>query len=533
MWKLAIDDDEGKRTVVPLTRDQYTIGRKDGNTIRLTERNVSRDHARLFKKNGAGNGGADAKVTFVLEDLTSYNGVFVNGLRVTHAQDLVHGDLVQIGDYRILLQDEVVTDPAALGAESDGKKTIPHAPNSRAAALLDRPNRLVVLTGPVPGAEFPLERERLTIGRAEEADISVNHNSVSRIHCEVHALGEGRFEIVDKGSSNGVRVNGADLRRGIVEAGDVIELGDVKFKFVGAGQIFRPTDSQKLAALSDHEASAIVRPPRSFHALPVAIFAAVVVAGAVGAWVYTRPHGGAAAKASTAAGSPELTALEDAKKLCAAGSCDAAHQALQAALGPISPFRSTQDFKDIESRWADELIARADAETDSTKKRDLYQRVSQTIGVDAAHRKIAADKLQQMDAAEVTATPEQLLVASSKPRAEEATPPPPSRAEGSRKPAGASEPASPVAVAEPAPAPVTAQAAPKTASLTVDERERMLALQGTQDAKVALRQQLEPRVYAGKASDNEIRLLISTCKDLGDKTCVNAARAAQALKQQP
>ena len=30
-----------------------TIGRKEGNTIRLTERNVSRRHAKLLKKNGA------------------------------------------------------------------------------------------------------------------------------------------------------------------------------------------------------------------------------------------------------------------------------------------------------------------------------------------------------------------------------------------------------------------------------------------------------------------------------------------------
>src|SRR5689334_15482968 len=107
MWKLVIEDDEGKRTVVPLTRDAYSIGRKEGNTIRLTERNVSREHARLFKRNGSP--GAD-KATFVLEDLTSYNGVFVNGFRVTHSQDLAHGDLVQIGDYRIVLQDEVLAE---------------------------------------------------------------------------------------------------------------------------------------------------------------------------------------------------------------------------------------------------------------------------------------------------------------------------------------------------------------------------------------------------------------------------------------
>src|SRR5579871_1114446 len=85
MWKLVIEDDEGKRTIVPLTRDQYSIGRKEGNTIRLTERNVSRQHARLLKSSV---GGGDGAGTFVLEDLTSYNGVFVNGLRVAHAQDL-------------------------------------------------------------------------------------------------------------------------------------------------------------------------------------------------------------------------------------------------------------------------------------------------------------------------------------------------------------------------------------------------------------------------------------------------------------
>ena len=47
MYKLIIEDDEGKTTVVPLIRDEITIGRKEGNTIRLTERNVSRRHAKL------------------------------------------------------------------------------------------------------------------------------------------------------------------------------------------------------------------------------------------------------------------------------------------------------------------------------------------------------------------------------------------------------------------------------------------------------------------------------------------------------
>ena len=59
MYKLVILDDKGHTTVVPLLRDEITIGRQDGNSIRLTERNVSRSHARLLKRNEA----------YIVEDL--------------------------------------------------------------------------------------------------------------------------------------------------------------------------------------------------------------------------------------------------------------------------------------------------------------------------------------------------------------------------------------------------------------------------------------------------------------------------------
>ena len=53
MIKLVISDNEGSTTTVPLVRDEISIGRKDGNTIRLTERNISREHCRLERVNGS------------------------------------------------------------------------------------------------------------------------------------------------------------------------------------------------------------------------------------------------------------------------------------------------------------------------------------------------------------------------------------------------------------------------------------------------------------------------------------------------
>ena len=96
MYKLVISDDEGKTIIVPLVRDLITVGRQDGNTIRLTERNVSRQHARLVKSD----------VGYRIEDLESYNGVSVNGSRIGKAQDLKDGDRVGIGDYVIALKAE-------------------------------------------------------------------------------------------------------------------------------------------------------------------------------------------------------------------------------------------------------------------------------------------------------------------------------------------------------------------------------------------------------------------------------------------
>ena len=541
MWKLVIEDDEGKRTVVPLTREQYSIGRKDGNTIRLTERNVSREHARLYKKANGAPVPSPEKPTFVLEDLTSYNGVFVNGLRITHAQDLAHGDLVQIGDYRIVLQDEALLDAAAATTTTpDAKATVPQAPavRAQAASLMDRPNRLVMLAGPTPGVEFPMSDERMTIGRAEDASISINHNSVSRLHCEVHALGDGRFEIVDKGSSNGVRVNASDLRRGIIEPGDVIELGDVKFKFIGAGQIFRATDSQQLALLNDRAAADIVRgTKRGSNALPIAIFMVVVAAGALGAWVYTRPKGETTAAQTSAAAttSPDQMALDDAKKKCAAGDCDGAHDEL-ASIAESSPVRASQDFKDLMNRWATQALARGDAEQDSARKHALYQKVATDMAVDPELRKQAANKLQALDAVAAipTATPMTLPSAASALPPDAVTT---TRPDAGRRTALAPEPYNPplpppppptVAAAPPSPPPTPVVATPKPGG---DDRERQAALQATtQDAKAALKTQLEQKVYSGRGTDMDIRLLIATCKELGDKMCVAQARQIQSQR---
>jgi pSer/pThr/pTyr-binding forkhead associated (FHA) protein len=110
VFKLIIEDDEGKTTVYPLADGDISIGRREGNTIRLMERNVSRRHARLMRQNG----------TVFIEDLDSYNGIRINGERINGRYEVKEGDLVEIGDYHLALQRQEIEMEAEPQAKPEG-----------------------------------------------------------------------------------------------------------------------------------------------------------------------------------------------------------------------------------------------------------------------------------------------------------------------------------------------------------------------------------------------------------------------------
>ena len=122
--RLIIEDEEGATTIVPLGEEEVTIGREPGNTIQLTEQNVSRQHARLTQ-------GQDG---WVIEDLDSYNGVKVNGVLVEGSVTLNEGDVVQIGDYHLALSNNV--EQTTLNIERPGQAA--NEPN-RVAPSVDLP----------------------------------------------------------------------------------------------------------------------------------------------------------------------------------------------------------------------------------------------------------------------------------------------------------------------------------------------------------------------------------------------------------
>ncbi len=279
MFKLVIQDDEGKTTVVPLIRDEITIGRKEGNTIRLTERNVSRRHARIVRSNGE----------VQIEDLGSYNGIRVNNARIVERVSLRVSDQVQIGDYKLYLKAEgveqvddartmpiervdspIATEVMPAVASASPTQPIPAtpAPTPAAGTQTARPvsgtadtdpggrpvanaaqiaalnqtaayGKLCIVSSNFAGKEYDLTRPQMIIGRTDENDIVINHRSISRNHAKITRDPEtGRYTISDLQSSNGVRVNGQDYGKVELRRGDTVDLGHVRLRFIEPGEDF-------------------------------------------------------------------------------------------------------------------------------------------------------------------------------------------------------------------------------------------------------------------------------------------------------
>jgi ABC transport system ATP-binding/permease protein len=500
MWKLTIEDDQASKTVVHLVRDDYTIGRAEENTVRLTERNISRRHARLTKPGER----------WLLLDLTSYNGCYVNGQRVSEKHEIVHGDLVQLGDYRLQVLDDSIVDPVSF----DKAVTMPAAPRSQ--ALLGQPDRLVMVVGPTVGAEFPLTQDQpLVIGRGEECDVSINHPSVSRVHAEIQPLGDGRYEIVDRESANGVRVNGVELPRTLLDARDVIELGDVIVKFIPAGDIYVPgaDESQQASALTLGGPS-LTPVPSSAAALGglsqgvklVALGSVVAIVVALAVVVATR---GSTPQPSIAAGAAEgvdsaTRTLQEAKALLDKGEIDAAARKT-AEIPATSNARKTADYRQIQGAWADALFAKAAASPDLAQKRALLDQISRATNVDSLRRKRAASDLAALGAESVDVSD---LPSAPRKEASHAVLQAPRTTTTSAEdpPTDAAKAASPTLVRK---NPFDDEPAPSNAQDS--DHSKLLAAKAT----------LQQKVRSGQASDRDLKMLRAVCKQLGDVSCSN------------
>ena len=102
--------------------------------------------------------------------------------------------------------------------------------DEKPSAEKDRMARLLI--GNVDGQElqFPLFKNRLTIGRTSHNDIQLKAHYISRRHAVI-VTEFGMSRIVDWGSKNGVYVNDSRIAEHTLENGDIVAIGTAEFRY--------------------------------------------------------------------------------------------------------------------------------------------------------------------------------------------------------------------------------------------------------------------------------------------------------------
>ena len=78
---------------------------------------------------------------------------------------------------------------------------------------------------------YPISKTAVRIGRKADNDIVMKNDTISSHHAEILKRGSD-FVIADLGSSNQVFVGGKQVQRSSLQDGDIIELGEVRLRFL-------------------------------------------------------------------------------------------------------------------------------------------------------------------------------------------------------------------------------------------------------------------------------------------------------------
>jgi len=127
--------------IFELAKDMMTIGRDVNNDLVINDSEISRNHSRLTAQSGG----------YLIEDLASTNGTFVNGQRLIGPKLLNAGDVVGLGE-TIVLEYGYVADS---GATVIASMPMPMAPRVPA----DPPTAPPVMPMPEPMAPEPMMAE--------------------------------------------------------------------------------------------------------------------------------------------------------------------------------------------------------------------------------------------------------------------------------------------------------------------------------------------------------------------------------------
>lgn len=252
MAKLILRFEQNILKEVGLGQETLTIGRLPDNVLQIDNLAVSGHHAKIYWDQDH----------YVVEDLGSLNGTYVNNQRVGKSS-LRSGDQVTIGKHLVQFKDEGQKAPAAQPTE----KTGPAAPKLEATVVLDtkqtqdmiaasaaanpgavppglskspaagqtpakeRFGILNVLEGRTDQQQYVLTGKMAMIGKSEMATIRLKGLFAPKTAALVSKR-ENKYFIAASDKKTKVKINGEDIAgQHELNEGDIVEVAGVKAAF--------------------------------------------------------------------------------------------------------------------------------------------------------------------------------------------------------------------------------------------------------------------------------------------------------------
>lgn len=220
-----------------------TIGRAEKNDIQIDNLAVSGSHARIIGEEGR----------FVIEDLNSTNGTFINDRRIARSQ-LTHNAVITVGKHALVFVDP---QPAAavdndativMRKPADSDATVVISPSRQQSPAVDETivrgkpavetctpavtkiGKFTLIDGKADASEFLLDKRVITIGKSDAAEIRLKGFFAPKVAAVVNRTNDGYF--VTPAAGEKTQVNGRPIAGACqLKPLDIVEVAGLKLQF--------------------------------------------------------------------------------------------------------------------------------------------------------------------------------------------------------------------------------------------------------------------------------------------------------------
>jgi pSer/pThr/pTyr-binding forkhead associated (FHA) protein len=234
MTKIILKFKDAVLNEIPVERELVTIGRKPDNDICIDNLAVSGHHARIFK----------AGDWFLIEDLDSLNGTFVNGKMIKESP-LKNGDEVLIGKHILkfvstdaatttepeaVLRKGVVSETMIIDSKVQQEMLAQMGKERVVSESGEGMGRFIVLEGSTDQKEYELVERVTSIGKDRSSKIRLKGFFAPKFAAFVNKSKEGYF--ISPASGKEIKINEEAIStRYKLQNGDFVKVAGLKMQF--------------------------------------------------------------------------------------------------------------------------------------------------------------------------------------------------------------------------------------------------------------------------------------------------------------